>query len=65
MCKLAPVYSRELHAAGAGTRVEWNQHLGNGSVVGLRIILDGDLCSHTAHGMDATLVTGADDQQTV
>jgi hypothetical protein len=35
-------------------------HLLNGSIVGLRVVLDGDLSSHASHGMYTPLMASAD-----
>jgi hypothetical protein len=37
-------------------------YFGHGGVVGLLVVLDGDLGGHAAHGVDAALVAGLDEQ---
>jgi hypothetical protein len=37
-------------------------HLRHGSLVGGRVVLDGDLSGHSAHGVDASAMTGLDEK---
>ena len=43
----------------------WFLHLGKRSLIGLGVVLHGDLGRHAAHGMDPTPVTRLDEQQAV
>ena len=40
-------------------------HLGEGRLVGLGVVLDGDLRGHASHGVYAAAVAGLDQQQAV
>ena len=40
-------------------------YLGESCLVGLWVILDGDLCRHATHGMHTPPMTGFDEQQAV
>ena len=54
-----------MHTAPLPQGFNMQGYLFNGSIVGVRVVLDRDLGSHASHCMYTPLVAGANEQQTI